>query len=97
MHGPSRYTTVVKRWAVYDYKISWTEAGDLPHRWPTIITQIISTLSSEIHRLTVASGSNSAISGDEKAATTIQIQEGKQIISRLSALKHDMGRDRPLE
>jgi hypothetical protein len=60
------------------------------NRWPTILTQIISTVSTEVHNLTI--GPN-ASSPDVKQ----KINEGKTIIQKLSAIKHDMSRDKPLE
>lgn len=53
-------------------------------RWPTILTQIVSTLSNEIHGLTTSDAP-----GDK-------IEEGKQIIRKISELKHDMGRNKVL-
>lgn len=54
-------------------------------RWPTIITQIISTVSNVNHSLHF--DSSAASSSD------IKLQEGKKIISELSALKHEMGKN----
>lgn len=53
-------------------------------RWPVIITNIVSTLSNELHKLSMQPGSTE---GDEK------IKEGKGIISKLSSLKHEMGKN----
>lgn len=73
------YTTVVKRFVVnHDDKLRL--------RWPTILTQIVNTVNNRVHDLSVGSPQ-----GDD--VTVAQIQEGKQIISKLSELKHDMGRD----
>ncbi|ORY24116.1 hypothetical protein BCR39DRAFT_547632 [Naematelia encephala] len=52
-------------------------------RWPVILTSIVSTLSNELHSL---HGTNDA-----------KISEGKAIIAKISALKHDMGRNAVLD
>jgi hypothetical protein len=81
-----RYTTVVKRYASLSLITARPCVADFDHgRWPTIITNIVSTLSNEIHTLTLSSDDNSA-----------KIEEGKTIIRGLSALKHDMGRNKVL-
>lgn len=51
-------------------------------RWPVILTNIVSTVSDELHKLST---------DDPK------LPEGKKIISQLSALKHGMGRNAILE
>lgn len=51
-------------------------------RWPVILTNIVSTITDEIHKL-----------GPEDP----KLPEGKKIISQLSALKHAMGRNAVLE
>ncbi|CBQ69928.1 conserved hypothetical protein [Sporisorium reilianum SRZ2] len=56
------------------------------HRWPAILTQVIDGIYSANHALSYSRTNQSA-----------KIQEGKQIIEKVAALKHDMGRDRPLE
>ena len=53
-------------------------------RWPVILTNIVSTLSNELHSLSMQDGSEER---DEK------VQEGKEIIAKLSALKHEMGKN----
>lgn len=58
------------------------------HRWPTIITSAIDSLYQASYAL---SYSSNRILAEKKTA------EAKIIIERLSKLKHDMGRDRPLE
>lgn len=55
----------------------------LTERWPTIITGIISTLTNVVHEL----------HGDESADAKAELEEGKVIISKLSAIKHEMGRN----
>ncbi|SPC64964.1 uncharacterized protein UHOD_07915 [Ustilago sp. UG-2017b] len=56
------------------------------HRWPAILTQVIDGIYSANHALSYSRTNQSA-----------KIEEGKQIIEKVAALKHDMGRDRPLE
>ena len=58
-------------------------------RWPTILTQIVSTLSNEIHHVTTSKES-------ESEASKEKIEEGKEIIRSISELKHDMGRNKVL-
>lgn len=58
-------------------------------RWPTILTQIVSTLSNEIHHVTTSKDS-------ESEASKEKIEEGKEIIRSISELKHDMGRNKVL-
>jgi hypothetical protein len=57
-------------------------------RWPTIITSAIDALYQASYALSYSSDRSIA---EEKSA------EAKVIIERLSKLKHDMGRDKPLE
>lgn len=57
-------------------------------RWPTIITSAIDGLYQASHALSYSSNQTAAES---------KVQEAKILIERLSKLKHDMGRDRPLE
>jgi len=59
-------------------------------RWPTILTQIISTVSTEVHNLTVGPDAYSSRSQEK-------INEGKVIIQKISSIKHDMSRDKPLD
>lgn len=65
-------------------------------RWPTILTNIVSTLSNEIHALTLdgAQQTSSELSAEDKET---KIEEGKGIIRALSGLKHDMGRNKVLQ
>ncbi|KAJ1020883.1 hypothetical protein NDA18_005731 [Ustilago nuda] len=56
------------------------------HRWPAILTRVIDGIYSANHALSYSRTNQSA-----------KIEEGKQIIEKVAALKHDMGRDRPLE
>lgn len=51
-------------------------------RWPVILTNIVSTITDEIHSL---------------KADDPKLPEGKNIISQLSGLKHAMGRNAVLE
>ncbi|KAI5449589.1 Hairy/enhancer-of-split with YRPW motif protein 2 [Naganishia albida] len=60
-------------------------------RWPTIITNIVSTLSNELHVLTLAAEDEPG-----NAEREAKIEQGKAIIRDLSALKHDMGRNKVL-
>ncbi|EST08325.1 protein of unknown function DUF89 [Kalmanozyma brasiliensis GHG001] len=56
------------------------------HRWPAILTQVIDGIYSANHALAYS-----------RTNQTAKIEEGKQIIEQVAALKHDMSRDRPLE
>lgn len=56
------------------------------HRWPAILTQVIDGIYSANHALSYSRTNQSA-----------KIEEGKKIIEKVAALKHDMSRDRPLE
>ncbi|GHJ89415.1 hypothetical protein NliqN6_5817 [Naganishia liquefaciens] len=60
-------------------------------RWPTILTNIVSTLSNELHLLTLHGPSD--LSPQDVEA---KIEEGKGIVRALSELKHDMGRNKVL-
>lgn len=65
-------------------------------RWPIILTTIIDTVYRVDHELaitipTLADGSEDAV------AATNKLAEGKDIIERVSKLKYEMARDRPLE
>lgn len=67
-------------------------------RWPTILTNVISAVSSVNHELHLRLSSPDASVGDkERACFAHDLEQGKEIIRRLSGLKHDMGRDRKLE
>ncbi|CAO1614761.1 unnamed protein product [Sympodiomycopsis kandeliae] len=57
-------------------------------RWPTILTQAIDGLYQ----------ASSALSSLSSASDTqAKVEESKKIIAQISQLKHDIGRDRPLE
>ncbi|KAK1926541.1 hypothetical protein DB88DRAFT_508633 [Papiliotrema laurentii] len=58
----------------------------LVKRWPTILTGVINTVTNINHEL------HSSSSPDAQA----QIEEGKQIVAKISAMKHEMGRNTPL-
>lgn len=58
------------------------------HRWPTIITSAIDALYQASYALSYSSN---------RSVADAKIDEAKAIVERLSKLKHDMGRDRPLE
>ncbi|GJE89042.1 protein-glutamate O-methyltransferase family protein [Phanerochaete sordida] len=65
-------------------------------RWPVILTGIIDTIYKVDHELgvslhTLPAGSDEVLAAEEK------IKEGKGIIEKISKLKYDMARDRPLE
>ena len=65
-------------------------------RWPIILTGIIDTIYRLDHEIgvslpTLPAGSDEAAHAEEK------IGEGKAIIERISRLKYEMARDRPLE
>lgn len=57
-------------------------------RWPTIITSAIDALYQASYALSYSS---------DRQLAEAKIQESKEIVERMSKLKHDMGRDRPLE
>jgi hypothetical protein len=52
-------------------------------RWPVILTNIVSSISNDLHEL----HSSTEPSAKDKIA------EGKEIVSKISALKHEMGRN----
>lgn len=79
------YTTVVKRLAARHSDLLQECQTDM-YRWPTILTQIVNTVNNEVHVLSMASQTDAERNRDK-------IAEGKQIISQLSELKHDMGRN----
>ncbi|SNX86661.1 uncharacterized protein MEPE_05370 [Melanopsichium pennsylvanicum] len=56
------------------------------HRWPAILTQVIDGIYSANYALSYSRTNQSA-----------KIEEGKAIIEKVAALKHDMSRDRQLE
>lgn len=65
-------------------------------RWPIILTGVIDTIYRIDHEIgvslpTLPAGSEDAVRIEEKIA------EGKAIIERISKLKYDMARDRPME
>lgn len=62
-------------------------AADRACRWPVILTNIISDLSNATHKL------HSSSDPDAPA----QLEEGKAIISKISALKSQMGKNAILE
>lgn len=57
-------------------------------RWPTILTQAVDAL------YNAAAALSSSSSASDTAA---KVEESKVIIEKLAKLKHDIGRDRPLE
>ena len=65
-------------------------------RWPVILTGIIDTIYKLDHELGVSLHTLPAGS-DEVTAAEEKIKEGKGIIEKISKLKYDMARDRPLE
>ncbi|KAI0799597.1 hypothetical protein BC629DRAFT_1497088 [Irpex lacteus] len=65
-------------------------------RWPIILTGIIDTIYRADHDISVALPSLAAGSTEEVEAQA-KISEGKGIIEKISKLKYDMARDRPLE
>ena len=56
-------------------------------RWPIILTNVIDFIHRVNHDLTM----------DRDASSEEKIQEGKQIIEKISKLKYEMARDRALE
>ncbi len=65
-------------------------------RWPIILTGIIDTIYRADHDISVTLPSLAAGSTEEVEAQA-KISEGKGIIEKISKLKYDMARDRPLE
>ncbi|PCH42909.1 DUF89 domain-containing protein [Wolfiporia cocos MD-104 SS10] len=65
-------------------------------RWPVILTNIIDTVYRLNHQLSTSIAKPELYDGDV-AETQTKIQEGKNIIETISALKYRMARDRPLE
>ena len=63
-------------------------------RWPVILTSIIDNIYRVNHDLSVAQSERAA---HEDALAEEKIEEGKGLIEKISKLKYDMGRDRPLE
>lgn len=69
-------------------------------RWPVILTGIIDTIYRTNHDLSLSSDPDMSKLGDVSAVdqeTRERIEEGKRLIEKLSKLKYEMGRDRPLE
>lgn len=88
-HSPSAMTTSTSRpapWSASD-KTSFAFESTA-RRWPTILTQAIDGL------YQAAAALSSLSSADDTAA---KVEESKQIIAKVSQLKHDIGRDRPLD
>lgn len=52
-------------------------------RWPVIIANIVSTVSNDMHALHAA----------QDEASRAKVEEGKTIISKLSTIKHEMGKN----
>lgn len=57
------------------------------HRWPVVLTQVISTVSNAIHKLHTSTD----------PADKERIEEGKVIISKISAVKSGMGKNAIME
>jgi len=72
-------------------------------RWPIIITGVIDVLHKACHDLSLEiqqlSGSDSEDTEKENQKHEIQkkISEGTAVIEKISKLKYEMARDRPLE
>lgn len=69
-------------------------------RWPVILTGVIDTIYRTNHDLSLSSDPDMSKLGDVSAVdqeTRERIEEGKRLIEKLSKLKYEMGRDRPLE
>ncbi|KAI0684695.1 DUF89 domain-containing protein [Cytidiella melzeri] len=64
-------------------------------RWPIILTGIIDTIYRIDHDISVSLPTLAAGSGEVSVAEA-KIAEGKEIIEKISQLKYDMARDRPL-
>ncbi|KAF9556449.1 DUF89 domain-containing protein [Agrocybe pediades] len=64
-------------------------------RWPIILTGVVDTMSKHCHTLCLERDGE----GDEgrKGLLDSKIQEGRGIIQKLSKLKYEMARDKPLE
>jgi damage-control phosphatase, subfamily III len=65
-------------------------------RWPIILTGIIDTIYRLDHEIGVSLPTLPA-GGEEASLSEQRISEGKAIIERISKLKYEMARDRPLE
>ncbi|KAH6909443.1 DUF89 domain-containing protein [Coprinopsis sp. MPI-PUGE-AT-0042] len=63
-------------------------------RWPIIITSIIDDLHNACHTLSLEA---SKVEGQKKQELEARINEGKDIIGKISKLKYEMARDRPLD
>lgn len=69
-------------------------------RWPVILTGIIDTIYRVNHDLSLSSDPDLHNLGDVSVVdqdTRERIEEGKKMIEKLSKLKYEMGRDRPLQ
>jgi len=62
-------------------------------RWPIILTGIIDTIYRLNHDLGIAHEAGETVSENARE----RIEEGKEIIEKISKLKYEMARDRPLE
>ena len=67
----------------FDQAVCSLEGSILTYRWPTILTGVINTIVNINHELHSESSSES-----EK-----KLQEGKEIISKISVMKHEMARN----
>lgn len=65
-------------------------------RWPIIITGIIDHLCQVNHELSIQAKSEGQ-TPDGRASIEDKMAEGTAIISKISKLKYEMARDRPLE
>ncbi|THH07253.1 hypothetical protein EW145_g3507 [Phellinidium pouzarii] len=63
-------------------------------RWPIIITKLIDQVHRVNHELTMEAA---AVDGAQADVLRERIEEGKSIIAKVSKLKYEMARDRPLQ
>lgn len=69
-------------------------------RWPVIITGVIDAIYRINHDLSLSSDPDLQKLGDISVVdreTRERIEEGKKLIEKLSKLKYEMGRDKPLQ
>ena len=65
-------------------------------RWPIILTGIVDTIHGACHALALEVNDLAAEDPRQEAVKT-QIEEGKELIEKISKLKYEMARDRALE
>ncbi|KAF8961610.1 hypothetical protein BDZ97DRAFT_1664024 [Flammula alnicola] len=66
-------------------------------RWPIIITGVVDYLHNACHTLSIQLNGIADGDGEKRAALQKKVTEGTGIIEKVSKLKYEMARDRPLE